>query len=137
MTNYKFPTRIRGIERIEGPRIDVEIPEPEEERGEIAGRQAASFAEWVVALALWYLKLRFTYKKSIPKTKYSVDFYIEAAPQWVMLDVWTVAGDRNNSSRRFRKKVIERVMGRPLHTLWSSQVSTYEEAIGQIRRLVN
>ena len=70
MTDYRFPTRIRAIERLEAPRIDVEIPEPKEERSEIAGRIAASFAEWVVALALWYLKLRFTYKKSIPKTKF-------------------------------------------------------------------
>ena len=135
MTDYRFPTRIRRIEGVEGPQIDVDIPEPRQERGEIAGRQAASFAEWVVALALWYLKLRFTYKKNIPKTKYTVDFYIEAAPQWVMLDVRTSAGD--NSSRRFRQKVIERVMHRPLHTLWSYEVSTYEEAIGRIRRLVN
>ena len=136
MTDYRFPTRIKKIEKVRGPEIDLELMEEDLERGEIMGRYAASFAEWVVALALWYLKLKFVYKKGIRDTRYYVDFYIEASPLWVMLDVRQFSETTETSSQRFRKKIIESIMKRPLHTVWDYQVSTYEEAIHQVRKYV-
>ena len=137
MSDYRFPTRIERIEKLRSPGIRFEITEPEVERGEIGSRLVASFTEWMVALALWYLKLRFVYKKNIPRTKFQIDFYIEAAPVWMMLDVRTMTANLDTSAMRFRQRVIEEVMQRPLHTLWDYQVTTYEEAIQELRRLLN
>ena len=58
MTDYKFPARIKRLELIRIP--DFEIEKPPRERGEIMGIMA-SFAEWVVALVFWYLKIEFFY----------------------------------------------------------------------------
>jgi hypothetical protein len=99
------------------------------------GRYAASFAEWVFALALWYLKLRFVYKWSIPGTRFYVDFYVQSAPQWVLVDVRQFTGSQESGQLRWRRKIIEREMGRPLHTVWDTDLSTFEEGVNEVRKL--
>jgi len=135
VTDYRFPTRIKKIERVKGPRIEYEVVEEEKERGMIGGRLAASFAEWGVALALWYLKIDFSYKYRIPLTKFQVDFYIKSGPDGVPLDVWQSEGYIDTGARIFRRKVIERVLGRHLWTVMDHEVRTFEAAITVIRRI--
>ena len=136
MTEFRFPTRRERVEAVKGPDVDIRPYRPPRERGRIMGR-VASYAEWIVALALWRLKLEFIFQKSIKGTKYKIDFFIEAAPLWIMLDVNQYSGNQQTGAQRFRKKVIERVMNRPLFLLWDTQVSTFEEAITSIRRILN
>ena len=56
-------------------------------RGAIGGQIAGSFAEWVVALALWYLKIKFVYKYNFRGIRFVIDFYIDAGPDWIPVDV--------------------------------------------------
>ena len=133
--DYRFPTRIKKIEEVQGPRVHMEPPPDDEERGEIMGRYAVSFAEWVFALALWYLKLRFVYRWPIPRTRFHVDFYVQSAPQWALVDVRQFRQGQEAGSQRFRRAIIERKMGRPLHTVWDTELSTFEEGVNMVRKL--
>ena len=86
MTGYRFPTRIRRIEAVQAP--DFEIKQEDAwQRGAIGGQIAGSFAEWVVALALWYLKIKFVYKYNFRGIRFVIDFYIDAGPDWIPVDV--------------------------------------------------
>ncbi len=133
MVDYRFPTRIKSFQPVVGPRPEFEPPEDDAELREIGG-QRASFAEWVFALALWYLKVRFIYRWHIPETRFYVDFYIQSAPEWVMVDVRQFSS-RETSNQRFRRKMIERKMMRPLHIIWDTDLSTFEEGVTVVRKL--
>jgi hypothetical protein len=106
------------------------------QRGAIHGQLAGSFAEYVVALALWYLKVRFIYKYQLRDTRFVIDFYIDAGPDWVPVDVRQFWGFEEDSKQRFRREMIERILKRPLEIVWNYQVSTFEEAITTMRRVV-
>jgi len=132
---YRFPTRVEGVEVVRGAVVGMEPAIEAAVRGEIMGRQAASFAEWVFALALWYLKLRFVYQWPIPGTRFRVDFYVQSAPQWVLVDVRQFGQGQEGGSQRFRRKIIERKMGRPLQTVWDTDLASFEEGVNVVRKL--
>ena len=133
MTDYLFPTRIDRISRIQPP--EIEITEAPRERGEVMGIMA-SFAEYMVALVLWYLRFKFYYKWHVPETIYSVDFLIDMNGDWVLLDVTNDTHRYETSGRRLRKRVIQNVTNKELHTIWSSETITFEMALSAVRRLI-
>jgi hypothetical protein len=104
--------------------------------GAIGGQIAGSFSEWVVALALWYLKIKFIYKYNIRGTRFVIDFYIDAGPDWVPVEVRQFWGFETDARPRFRKEMIERLLNRPLQIVWDYQVSTFEEAITTMREIM-
>lgn len=134
-TNYHFPTRIRRIESVLS--LELSITAAKDSRpGPVQGRVAGSFAEWVVALALWYLKLPFIYKYQVPGTRFVIDFYIDVGPDWLPVDVRTFWGYQQPPTRRFRALLIERMLGRPPAVIWDTQVSTFEQAVTTLRRVI-
>jgi len=80
VVKFRFKTKKSEIDKIREvlPRSYPVKPE----RGRIFGA-LASFAEWQVAQALWYLDLEFKYKWPVPDTIYLVDFMI-------LMDSWSL-----------------------------------------------
>jgi predicted AAA+ superfamily ATPase len=115
---------------------EIKFKKVKPQRGLISGRVAGSFAEWMVALALWRMKLRFSYKYKVWGTRFVIDFYIDGGPSWVPVDVRQFGGFSENSVQRFRRQMIERILNRKLVIVWDFQVSTFEEAITTMRRVV-
>jgi len=134
-TNYHFPTKIKRIESVQSPEIAITYME-DRVPGPVHGQIAGSFAEWVVALALWYLKLPFVYKYRLPETRFIIDFFIDAGPDWLPVDVRQFWGYEETSVQRFRAKMVERILHRPLAIIWDYQVSTFEEAVTTLRRVI-
>ena len=135
MKSYRFPVRIKRIEAVISPEIAIRYTE-DRRTGPIHGQEAGSFAEWVVALALWYLKTSFIYKYNIPNTRFVIDFYIDAGPDWVPVDVRKFWGYAETSVQRFRRRAVEQILNRTLAVIWDYQVSTFEEAITTVRRVM-
>ena len=133
--NYHFPIRIKRIQAVQAPEYYVKQAKGRE-RGGIHGQLAGSFAEFVVALALWFLKVRFIYKYQLRDTRFVIDFFIDAGPDWVPVDVRQFWGFEEDSKQRFRREMIERILKRPLEVVWDYQVSTFEEAITTMRRVI-
>jgi hypothetical protein len=52
----------------------------------------------VITLALWYLKTTFYNKFQVLETRFFVDFYIDAGPDWIPLDVRYLEGIISNKS---------------------------------------
>jgi len=133
VTDYRFPTRIERIAQIRSPEIEIEIKP--KERGEVMGI-TASFAEYMVALVLYYLRLRFYYKWKVPNTKYTVDFLIDMNGEWLLLDVNNFKDEYQTSTQRLRKRIIQNITNKELHMIWDTETVTFEMALSALRRLL-
>jgi hypothetical protein len=133
MTDYRFPTRIEKIERLRSPEIKVEAAH--RVRGEIQG-SAASFAEYMVALVLYYLKLAFTYKYRVRGTAFTVDFRIDSGAERLALDVVNWTGGYETNRQRLRRQVIEHELGARLQVIYDTETGSFEDALEAVRRVV-
>ena len=134
MTEYRFPTK---IEKIAGLlRTELEWLPPDRERGLIGERQASSFAEYMVAMALWFLRIEFRYKHSILHTPYYVDFYIFTGVDWIPLDVNQRTGVPLTGQDRLRVRVIEVALSMKLNLIYADQVRTFEGALDAVRAIL-
>lgn len=131
MVDYRFPDRIEKITRLR--KEELEWLQAERKRGMIGERQAASFAEYTVALALWFLRMDFRYKYRILHTQYTVDFYIDNGGEWVPLDVINYTGLDPTAEQRLRTRVIEEALGVKLNVIYDTEVRTFEDAIDAVR----
>jgi len=132
MTDFRFKTHKSEVDKIKEvlPRSYPMKPE----RGRIGGA-LASFAEWQVAQALWYLDLEFHYKWKVPNTIYLVDFMI-LMDIWVPVDVNNWSGYFETSGKRLRKRVIEMELETKLNTIWDVDVLTLDMAVSAVRNLM-
>ncbi len=116
--------------------VDLEWLPKGRERGMIDGRQAASFAEYRVALALWFLRLEFRYKYTVLNTIYIIDFYIFNGIEWVPLEVRNYTGCPETSQDRLRIRIIEGTLSRKLNIIYDTQVQSFEMALDAIRSIL-
>lgn len=132
MVKFRFKTKKSEIDKIREvlPRSYPVKPE----RGRIFGA-LASFAEWQVAQALWYLDLEFKYKWPVPDTIYLVDFMI-LMDSWIPLDVnnWNNVAETNKN--RIRERVIEMKLETKLNVIWDVEVLTLDQAVSAVRQLM-
>jgi len=138
MTDYRFPTRIEKIQGKLKKRdpTDLEWEPAPKERGDINGRQVGSFAEWAVAMALWFLRLEFHYKFYIVHTPYFVDFYVNNGIEWVPVDVVNFSKVMETSEQRFRVATIERILDTGLRVIYDYEVTTFDGAVNAVRRII-
>jgi len=132
VVKFRFKTKKSEIDKIREvlPRSYPVKPE----RGRIFGA-LASFAEWQVAQALWYLDLEFKYKWPVPDTIYLVDFMI-LMDSWIPLDVnnWNNVAETNKN--RIRERVIEMKLETKLNVIWDVEVLTLDQAVSAVRQLM-
>jgi hypothetical protein len=133
MTDYRFPTRIEKIERLRSLAIEGEAAK--RKRGEVQGRMA-SFAEFMVAMVLYYLKLTFIYNARLRGTSFGVDFLIYADGERIALDVENWTGGFETSRGRLRRQVIEHELGTRLQVIYDTETGSFEQALEAVRRVV-
>ena len=132
MVDFRFKTEKSEIEKIREvlPRSYPVKPE----RGRIFGA-LASFAEWRVAKALWYLDLDFYYRWRVPNTIYIIDFLI-LMDTLIPVDVKNWEHIFETSEHRLRTRTIEMKLETKLNIIWDVDVLTMNMAVSAVRSLM-
>ena len=134
MTNYRFPTRRPAASRLKGAELDW-LPR-ERVLGMIGNHRAGSYAEYIVALVLWHLRLEFHYQYRVHPTPYTIDFYIFNGTEWVPLEVKNFSGDPKKSKDRLRYRIIENALNRDLNTIYDTQTMSFEMALDAVKAIL-
>jgi hypothetical protein len=143
MNAYKYPTRRAA----RGKQIKQRIVAAQQKAGTVGliqGRTPGSYLEWLVARALWKLKIDFRYQVPVYGGREMsggqvVDFVINSSPQDIPLQVY---GRRWHSGGfaigdKFKLQQIERIYKRPAVVLWDDQLQTEEMALSSVRKALN
>lgn len=134
MTDFRFPKRLESNIRLKAG--NLEWLAPERDRGMIGDRRAGSYAEYMVALVLWYLRLDFYYQYRILHTPYTIDFYIFNKVVWIPLDVRNYYSDSTPSLDQLRVRIIENALNRELNILYDTQTKSFEMALDALRAIL-
>ena len=134
MTNYRFPARRPATSRLKGADLDW-LPR-DRELGMIGNCRAGSYAEYMVALVLWYLNMEFHYQYRVLNTPYTIDFYIFNEAAWIPLDVRNYGGVPTRSQDRLRVRIIENALNRELNTIYDTQTKSFEMALDAVKAIL-
>jgi len=142
---YQLKTQKLFIkDRIVPFRIPTLEVEEDEEVGLIQGQVPRSVEEWRVAQALWALKREFTFQLSLfggtsRRGGYVVDFYVEAVPAWVPLEVQSERWHTGKFARdeKLRQIIIERELGAEMKFVWEDELTSKGDAIIAVRNALD
>jgi len=143
MSAYKYPTRRAARGKAIKQRI-VTAQAKAQTMGLIQGRTSGSYPEWLVAMALWKLKVPFRYQVPVMGGRGTeggqvLDFLISSAPQDIPLQVY---GRRWHSGGfaigdLFKLQQIERYYKHKAVIIWDDQLPNEEQALSAVRKALN